>query len=36
MIWYWHGYGFEPWWFQTKLYFCQNFFWHECESAEKP
>jgi len=21
LIWHWYGYGFEPWWTQTKLYF---------------
>jgi len=36
LIWHWHDYGFKPWWIQTKLSFCQNFFWHECERAEKP
>jgi len=34
LIWHWHGYGFEPWYVQIKLSFCQNSFWHECERLE--
>ena len=35
LIWQLAWYGFEPWWTQAKLSFCQNFIWHEGGRAKE-